>query len=370
MNKKKKRKKKYSNNSSKKSRNKKTMQNNSTNQKQKPDQKKVIHSFLDNMEDGREFESILKYNPKVDLQKEIKRAINEIQTIRQKPLLCYLSNVVNNNIRAPKAIDINDDLPFSEMIGAVPDEKQEVDIMLVTPGGSAEQVSKLVDRLRSKFNKVSFIIPNIAMSAGTIFAASGDEIIMPPGGYIGPIDPQIPDKNGYFRPAQAVLTAIEDIQQRGENLLKEGKNPLWSDLQILNQIDPKEIGDALNASKYSSELVEEYLYKYKFKTWKTHSSNGSPVTDKEKKTRAKEIANLLCNNSLWKTHRRGINREIAWDVCKLKILHPEDIEGLEKSIRRFWALLYWIFENSPLFKIIISENYSIFRHDPSSVNKK
>ncbi len=41
------------------------------------------------------------------------------------------------------------------------------------------------------------------------------------------------------------------------------------------------------------------------------------------------------------------------------------IENLDRVIRRFWALMYWVFENTPIYKIFISENYCIFRNDLS-----
>lgn len=342
-------------------------------QKQRPNIQnpiKTTESLLDIMEDGREFESLLKFKAvNIDLTGEIRKAIKEIEAIRKRPLICYMANVVNSNIKTPISVDNNDELPFSEMISTIPPEIKEIDVMLVTPGGSGQQIAKFVDRLRPRFDKVTFILPNMAMSAGTIFSMSGDEIIMDSRAYIGPIDPQIPNKNGHFVPAQAILTLIEEIQKRGDELIKKGQNPQWTDLQILRQIEGKEIGNAMNASKYSVELVENFLYKYKFKTWTNHS-NGNAVTDAEKKSRAHEIAALLCDHGLWKTHSRGINREVAWDICKLKITHPESIAGLARSIRRFWALNYWIFENTPVFKVFISDNYCIFRHEISLVNGK
>ncbi len=252
---------------------------------------RITQSLLDVMADGREFESLLQYKPSPDMNiaNEIRRSIAEIESIRQRPLICYMANIVNPRIIASKSIDNNDDLPFSEMVDVVLPDSKEVDIVLVTPGGSGQQVAKFVDRLRPRFDKVSFILPNMAMSAGTIFAMSGDEIIMDPRSYIGPIDPQIPNKDGNFMPAQAILTLIDEIQKRGETLIKSGMNPLWTDLQILRQIDGKEIGNAISASAYSVELVENYLYHYKFKTWLIHSKDGRPVTDEEKKLELKAL---------------------------------------------------------------------------------
>lgn len=326
-------------------------------------------SLLDIMEDGREFESLLKIQQvNLNLSTEIRRALKEISDIRGKPNIAYLANVVNPNIKAGTAIDYSDDLPFSELVNTIAEGEKDLDVIIVTPGGSGTQVAKFVDKLRARFDKVSFIIPNIAMSAGTMLAMSGDEIIMTNSSYIGPIDPQVPNKEGIYVPAQSILTLIEEIQERGRVALENGKNPDWTDLQILRQIDPKEIGNAINASKYSVELVENYLHDYKFKTWLTHS-DGRPVTPEEKRKRAKEIAEQLSKHSLWKSHGRGINRESAWDVCSLKVTHSESIEGLDRAIKRFWALFYWIFENTPIFKSFVSDNYALMRNDKSQINQ-
>lgn len=330
----------------------------------------AVNSLLDHMIDGKEYESLLSLNVQnINLASEIRKALDEIQEIRKKPAICYLANVIRPNIKSSISIQNNDDLPFSEMISTIPNTINDIDIILVTPGGSAQQVARFVDKVRPRFDNVSFILPDMCMSAGTIFAMSGDEIIMDSRAYIGPIDPQVANKDGRFVPAQAILTLISEIQKRGEKSIKKGQQPQWTDLQIMNQIDAKEIGDAINASKYSIELVNNYLYDYKFRTWVAHS-DSTLTTSKERKDRAEEIAELLCNHEHWKTHSRGINRDIAWKECKLKIKHPEDTEGLSRAIRRFWALCYWCFENSPAYKTFISDNYCLLRNEFTVINKR
>lgn len=332
--------------------------------------KPTTTSILDIMVDGREFESILNFSiVTMDLASEIRRSLSEIETIRQRPAIAYLANVINQKIKVSTAINHTDDLPFAEMVSSIDSSVTEIDVLLVSPGGSAEQVARFVDKLRPRFTKVTFILPYMAMSAGTIFALSGDEIIMDSRAYIGPIDPQVMNKDGQYVPAQAILALINDIQKRGDERLKQGQNPVWTDLQILRQLDGKEIGNAISASKYSIELVQNYLYQYKFRNWTEHS-NGNIVSDEDKHQRANEIAIKLCDHGQWKTHSRGITREAAWNECKIKITHPETTPQLDRAIRRCWALQYWAFENTSIFKMYVSKEYAIFKNDPSLINNR
>lgn len=323
--------------------------------------KRKVSSLLDVMIEGNEYASIIDCIPEgMNFRDEIQRGIREIEKTRNRKLICYFANIQNKNITISTSIDYSDDLPFSEMISNIDNNIKAIDVMIVTNGGSGEQVAKFVNKLRPRFDSVEFLLPDVAMSAGTIFCLSGDEIIMDTRAHIGPIDPQIPNNKGIYFPAQSLLTVINEIQERGAELLRKGAKPSWTDIEILNNIDAKEIGRAINASQFSIDMVKEYLSLYKFKTWTNHS-DGHLVSDDEKINRANEIAINLCDHSIWKTHSRGITREIAWEVCKLKIKLAEEFPGLQPAIRKLWTLVYWMFESSPIAKIIISSTYSIFR---------
>lgn len=325
--------------------------------------KRQPNSLLDVMQDGKEFESLVGNQFSVNLKNivgEIRRSLAEVQKARNRYAICYIANVVNSNLN--NSIDGTDDLPFNEMVNSVPKDVKEIDIILVTPGGMANQVNNFVNTLRARFEKVNFILLNMAMSAGTIFIMSGDEIVMSQQSKFGPIDPQIPNKEGRFVPAQSILVALDDIRKRGEEKIKKHEQPDWTDIQLLRNIDPRDIGIAQSESNYSIDLVTGYLLKYKFKSWIIHSSNNSPVTEEDKTQRANEIAQLLCNHATWKNHGHAINRDVAWKVCRLKVTHSESISGLDRAMRRMWALFYWLFENTPMVKIFVSDDYCIIRN--------
>lgn len=322
----------------------------------------VADSLLDMMEDGREYQSIVGRNVSVDLGTEMKRAMDDIRKIRQRPIMCYIANTLNSAIagKTSFSIDNSDDTPFIEILNSIPREEKAIDIILVTPGGSADTVDYFVKKLRDRFDNIAFILPYMAMSAGTIFCMSGDELIMSESAYIGPIDPQVPSRGGIYVPAQSIMNLIATIKARGEAQMKKGLKPDWTDIQILNHLDPKELGNTITASALSTRLVTEYLKLYKFRDWTVHSC-GREVTPEERNARAAEIANLLCDNSVWLSHGSRITREIAVDICKLRVTYPESVEGLDRAIRRFWALMQLTLENNPIAKIYASGDYFLFR---------
>ncbi len=159
---------------------------------------------------------------------------------------------------------------------------------------------------------------------------------------------------------QKAIAGVETIRQRGEKLLKAGQSPAWTDIQILRSIDPKELGNVLTLSEYSILLATTYLESYKFRDWTVHS-DGTFVTPDERRKRAREAATTLCSHDVWETHSHGISREVAKQELRIKIDRPERISELDRAIRRLWALFYWAFENTPIFKVFISSNYALFR---------
>ncbi len=76
---------------------------------------------------------------------------------------------------------------FMEVIRGLPGDG--LDLVLHSPGGSAEATEGLVTYIRSKYDNVRVIVPHLAMSAATMLACSANRILMGKHSYLGPIDP-------------------------------------------------------------------------------------------------------------------------------------------------------------------------------------
>lgn len=323
---------------------------------------RVVSSLLDAMQDGNEYQSILDAVPPpgTNLIDDILRAIADLERIRGRPCLMYAGNVVKKDESGASSIDSSDDLPFREMVGKVPINERSVDIFLATGGGSAQQVNNFVNCLRDRFDEVDFLIPSFCMSAGTLFALSGNHIFMTDRACLGPIDPQVPTAAGRYVPAQALLSLVAEIQRAGDDALKSGAGVPWAFVRILDTLDKKELGEALTASRYSETMAAQFLQKHKFRDWTITETSRKPVSDADRATRAAEIASALGSHDRWKSHGHAISRGVLWDEIRLRIDHP--VPDLNRAMIRLWALITYVFDKTPIVKVMCSAQYRYLRH--------
>lgn len=329
-----------------------------------PPGKRLVSSLLDAMQDGREYQSLVDCVPhEMNVRDELRRGVAEVEAVRERPLLLYAGNVITTTHHPYIGMNQADELPFAEMVDAVPADTDSIDVMVITPGGSAQTASYFVDALRSRFAHVSFLIPYSCMSAGTILILSGDEIWMDKRAYIGPIDPQVLNRDGNrLVPLLSIWVLLNKIQKEGEKALSSGGQPDWTHLQLLRNLDHKDLGDSLSASDYATKQAAEYLENYKFRGWTTRETSGTEVTTEYRSKRATAIARQLCDHELWKMHSHRIPRDSVESDLRLKIERMESDPSLERAIHRLWTLLYYLFENTIMVKILLSSDYALFRN--------
>lgn len=228
-------------------------------------------------------------------------------------------------------------LKIVEDLGTDPNKKNKIFIVLTTGGGSAAVVERYVNILRNHYIEVNFIVPDYAYSAGTIFCMSGDSIFMDYFSVLGPIDPQIQNREGKLVAALGYLDKINELLEKARN------NSLsQAEFMILKDFDLAELRGYEQAKDLTIDLLEKWLVKYKFKNWNTHRTDSAklhkPVTDDEKVQRAKEIADQLSNNNKWKSHGRPINIEALREL-RLEIDDYTNNVERRKLIRDYYELV-------------------------------
>ncbi len=189
-----------------------------------------------------------------------------------------------------------------------------------------------------RYDEINFIIPDYAYSAGTIFCMSEDNILMDYYSVLGPIDPQIQNKDGRWVAALGYLDKVNELIEKAK------KNELsQAEFLVLKDIDLAELRSYEQAKELTISLLKKWLVKYKFKNWVSHQTNptliGQNVSDDEKQRRAEEIADKLSDNKIWKSHGRPINIEVLEKDLKLKIEDYGKNILRKELIRSYYNLL-------------------------------
>ena len=211
------------------------------------------------------------------------------------------------------------------------DRKKGLDLILHTPGGNIAAAQSIVNYLHKMFkNNIRAIIPQLAMSAGTMLACSCETIIMGKQSNLGPIDPQLRDIPTYG--------VIREFQRAYREVKKDsGKLAIWQ--PILSQYRPTFLGQCENAVKWSNQFVKEQLEKVMFKG------------DLRRKEKAAKIVRELSNYQKNKVH----NRHIHFEECQamgLKVQALEQNEQLQDLVLTVHHCFMHSIMNSSAYKII------------------
>ena len=203
--------------------------------------------------------------------------------------------------------------------------KGTLSVILHTGGGIVEIVERIVRVFRHHYKEVKFLVPDQAMSAGTVLALSGDDILMDYHSCLGPIDPQLL-KDGRLIPALSYLSQYEKLVE------KSRKEALaTAEIVLLNKLDLAELEQFGHARELSISLIQHWLTKYKFKDWK--------VDEKKKEERARDIASRLNDHDRWLTHGRRLDMQTLQDELNLKITDYSKDRNLKQAVWNYFLFL-------------------------------
>ena len=226
---------------------------------------------------------------------------------------------------------------FIEILKARRPDAGTLVVILSTPGGSPIAVEKMVEIMRYHYDEIYFVVPDSAMSAGTIWCMSGDKIFMDYASSLGPIDPQVLKDDRYV-PALGYLDKIEEFIEKSK---RGDLSP--AEFAMMQQLDLAELRAYEQARDLSIDLLKKWLVKYKFKNWDRHRTTpelvGKEVTHPEKVQRAEEIARKLSDNSKWMAHGRYISMETLKNELKLEIEDYSDRGELRAHLIGYYELV-------------------------------
>ena len=241
-----------------------------------------------------------------------KKYLKQLHKHTGRNVIAYYSAFLQKTTPQAQALGIirdDDKNGFMNVIHGM-DTSKGLDLLLHTPGGDIAAVESLVAYLRSKFTNIRAIVPQMAMSAGTMMACACDEIVMGKQSNLGPFDPQF---GGI--PAYGI---IEEFNKAKSEILQ---NPAavnyWG--IIISKYHPTFIGECEKAIKWASEIVKGWLESGMFKD----------CVDKAEK--AELVVSSLNNHIGTLTHSRHIHIDQIRDLG-LKVTALEDDDKLQDLV--------------------------------------
>lgn len=241
---------------------------------------------------------------------------------------------------------------FMEAVSNI--KTRELDLIIHSPGGSAEAAESVMEYLRDRFDHIRAVVPHAAMSAATMMALACDEVIMGSHSQLGPVDPQftIPTPDGpRTAPAQLILDQFE----RAKRECQDPKNvPAWIPI-----IRGTYIPGLLSVCESQLALAEEFVAK---------SLAEHMLADEENaEEKAQAAAQWFADHEQFRSHSRRVGRNQA-RANGIKVQDLEDQQELQDAVLSVHHAVDHLFNATGAFKLIENHLGRAFMQNKQQIN--
>lgn len=267
-----------------------------------------------------------------------RRYLKSLFEITGRNVIAYYSGWLQKPGTTYSSINDSDKNGFMTVVHKL-DRSKGLDLILHTPGGELAATESIVDYLRKMFNcDIRAIIPQIAMSAGTMIACACNQILMGKHSNLGPIDPQF---NGL--PAHGI---IEEFARAYEEIKKDTmKAVVWN--PIIQKYNPTLIGECEKSIKWSKQIVKDWLSECMLKN------------DKNQTKKLEKILYELGEHAVTLSHSRHISAEKCKEIG-LNIFMIEEDNDLQDIILSIHHACILTLTRTNAIKIIENHNGQAF----------
>ena len=269
-----------------------------------------------------------------------REALLKLHRYTKRNVIIYYSGWLQKNApELQQALSIND-MDMNGFMTAINglDTETDLDLILHTPGGEVAATEAIISYIQSKFKNIRVIVPQLAMSGGTMISCSAHQIVMGKHSSLGPVDPQI---GGV--PAHGI---VEEFKKAHEEIKADpSKLAVWQ--FVLQKYPPNLVGECQKAIDWSEKIIEKNL--------RDRMLNGKPDIDAII-TRIKEE---LCNHAVSLSHGRHLSAEKCREIG-LEIITLESDQKLQDAVLTVHHATMQTIFNTPAFKIIENHNGQAF----------
>lgn len=264
-----------------------------------------------------------------------RRYLKKLHEYTGRNVISYYSGWLmrSNNPEIVSVIDADKNGFMSAVHGL--DCNQGLDLILHTPGGDIAATESLVHYLRQMFgSNMRAVVPQLAMSAGTMIACACASILLGKQSNLGPTDPQIKGV-----PASGVLREFEDAIKEAREDPVAGQ--MWA--HIIQKYHPTFLQTCQHAVDWSHQITQQWL-----ETGMLKDENGSAA-------KAREIAAQLADTDATFNHSRHIHLD-QLEEMGLKIQRMEEDDNLQDLVLTIHHAYMHTFSSTNAVKIIENHN--------------
>lgn len=238
--------------------------------------------------------------------------------------------------RDVQGVDINDEDKNGLMtVIHQLDRSLGLDLLLHTPGGETAATESIVHYLRAMFGtNMRAIVPQLALSGGTMIACACQEIVMGKPSSLGPIDPQFSGihAHGVLEEFKRAIKEVKDDQ---------GKIPIWQ--AIIAKYNPTLLGECQKAIEWSNEMTRKWL------------ETGMFQNEPDAVEKAVKVMKELSSHDITKSHSRHLHMERCKELG-LKVVTLEDDQDLQEKVLSVHHACMLTLSSTNAYKLIENHN--------------
>lgn len=270
-----------------------------------------------------------------------KKYIKQLHKHTGRNVIAYYSAWLSRDPRMPGLAVTDEDKNALMAVVHKLDRSKGVDLFLHTPGGDMAAAESIVDYLHTMFNgDIRAVVPQLAMSAGTMIACSCKSILMGKQSSLGPIDPKI-----FGFSAKALLDefqkAKDEIQASQGNV---GVVAAWQ--AVLSKYNPSLLIECEKARLWAASVVADWL------------SRGMCSGENNPQNSAQAIVTALTQIG----EEYGHGRHVSAESCRgigLNIEMIEDDPKLQDLILTVHHCYMHVFAHAPLCMKVVENNLGV-----------
>lgn len=239
-----------------------------------------------------------------------RKYLARLHKVTKRNVIAYYSGWLQKPGNALLTINDGDKNGFMTTVHGL-DRRRGLDLLLHTPGGGTAATESIVDYLRSMFKTdLRAIVPQLAMSAGTMVACACKQIVMGKQSSLGPIDPQFDGM-----PAHGIIEEFKQAQQDIKN--DPSSMHVWQ--PIFHKYKPTLIGECVKAIQWSENMVTDWL--------KTGMFAGQADAD----AKVQKVLQELGSHALTLSHARHLSAARCRELG-LEVVMMEDDPALQDAV--------------------------------------